>query len=151
MFDCSVSEADIDASAAVSSDVSMTSEVDGKPIDVCKIQESSKTVLDLYSGCGAMSTGLCLGAQLCGQRLVTVSQNWLFLLIFTESIYYTCSIFLLLLLFFFFWINCIEMGSWYKCSCMWKFKEKSPRDKGIILFLLIGHFFLFLNQSSFKF
>ncbi|CAI9761350.1 unnamed protein product [Fraxinus pennsylvanica] len=30
-----------------------------------------KTLLDLYSGCGAMSTGLCLGANTCGVKLVT--------------------------------------------------------------------------------
>ncbi|KAL2507960.1 DNA (cytosine-5)-methyltransferase CMT3 [Forsythia ovata] len=32
---------------------------------------SEKNVLDLYSGCGAMSTGLCLGANACGVKLVT--------------------------------------------------------------------------------
>ncbi|KAL2540844.1 DNA (cytosine-5)-methyltransferase CMT3 [Abeliophyllum distichum] len=32
---------------------------------------SEKTLLDLYSGCGAMSTGLCLGANSCGVKLVT--------------------------------------------------------------------------------
>ena len=31
------------------------------------------TLLDLYSGCGGMSTGLCLGSKLSGQELVTVS------------------------------------------------------------------------------
>ncbi|KAL6519679.1 hypothetical protein OROHE_017369 [Orobanche hederae] len=30
-----------------------------------------RTLLDLYSGCGAMSTGLCLGANSCGVKLVT--------------------------------------------------------------------------------
>lgn len=30
-------------------------------------------LLDLYSGCGAMSTGLCLGASLSGIKLVNVS------------------------------------------------------------------------------
>ncbi|CAI9768659.1 unnamed protein product [Fraxinus pennsylvanica] len=34
-------------------------------------QGSEKTLLDLYSGCGAMSTGLCLGANSCGVKLVT--------------------------------------------------------------------------------
>lgn len=29
-------------------------------------------LLDLYCGCGAMSTGLCLGANLAGINLVTV-------------------------------------------------------------------------------
>lgn len=33
---------------------------------------SQWTLLDLYSGCGAMSTGLCLGASLAGIKLVTV-------------------------------------------------------------------------------
>jgi DNA (cytosine-5)-methyltransferase 1 len=31
------------------------------------------TLLDLYSGCGGMSTGLCLGAALGGLRLETVN------------------------------------------------------------------------------
>ena len=34
-------------------------------------------LLDLYSGCGAMSTGLCLGANLSGLNLVTVSFSFL--------------------------------------------------------------------------
>lgn len=33
------------------------------------------SLLDLYSGCGAMSIGLCIGASLSGVKLVTVSQN----------------------------------------------------------------------------
>lgn len=32
-------------------------------------------LLDLFSGCGAMSTGLSLGANLSGVKLVTVSHN----------------------------------------------------------------------------
>lgn len=76
MFDCSeIPKADIDASVTISSDINITSEVEEKTINVHKIQESCKTVLDLYAGCGAMSTGLCFGAQLCGQSLVTVSQK----------------------------------------------------------------------------
>lgn len=35
------------------------------------------TLLDMYSGCGAMSTGLCLGAHLSGLNLVTVSYFFL--------------------------------------------------------------------------
>ena len=31
------------------------------------------TLLDLYSGCGGMSTGLCLGAALAGLKLETVN------------------------------------------------------------------------------
>lgn len=34
---------------------------------------SETTLLDLYSGCGAMSTGLCLGANSYGVKLVSVS------------------------------------------------------------------------------
>lgn len=36
---------------------------------------SQWTLLDLYSGCGAMSTGLCLGASLAGIKLVTVCRG----------------------------------------------------------------------------
>lgn len=42
----------------------------------CKVdlhKNSELTLLDLYSGCGAMSTGLCLGANMAGSNLVTVS------------------------------------------------------------------------------
>ncbi|XP_059667350.1 DNA (cytosine-5)-methyltransferase CMT3-like [Cornus florida] len=35
------------------------------------IKNSETTLLDLYSGCGAMSTGLCLGANMAGVNLVT--------------------------------------------------------------------------------
>ncbi|KAF9599806.1 hypothetical protein IFM89_001752 [Coptis chinensis] len=34
-------------------------------------EKSETTLLDLYSGCGAMSTGLCLGASFSGVNLVT--------------------------------------------------------------------------------
>ena len=34
--------------------------------------ERTATLLDLYSGCGGMSTGLCLGAALSGLKLETV-------------------------------------------------------------------------------
>ncbi|XP_058108507.1 DNA (cytosine-5)-methyltransferase CMT3-like [Magnolia sinica] len=37
----------------------------------CGSQKSEMTLLDLYSGCGGMSTGLCLGANLAGVNLVT--------------------------------------------------------------------------------
>lgn len=41
------------------------------------------TLLDLYSGCGAMSTGLCMGAQLSGLNLVTV-RHFSLLIIFSD-------------------------------------------------------------------
>ncbi|CAN1351369.1 DNA (cytosine-5)-methyltransferase CMT1, partial [Linum perenne] len=37
-----------------------------------KLPSEPYTLLDLYSGCGGMSTGLCLGSKLSGQELVTV-------------------------------------------------------------------------------
>ncbi|KAF6138750.1 hypothetical protein GIB67_040882 [Kingdonia uniflora] len=37
----------------------------------CKPVKSEVALLDLYSGCGGMSTGLCLGANLCQINLVT--------------------------------------------------------------------------------
>lgn len=41
--------------------------------DSSEVEKSSseRTLLDLYAGCGAMSTGLCLGANSCGVKLVT--------------------------------------------------------------------------------
>jgi DNA (cytosine-5)-methyltransferase 1 len=36
-------------------------------------EKSEWSLLDLYSGCGAMSTGLCFGASISGVKLVTVS------------------------------------------------------------------------------
>lgn len=35
--------------------------------------ELEMRMLDLYSGCGAMSTGLCIGAALSGMKLFSVS------------------------------------------------------------------------------
>lgn len=37
-----------------------------------KPHKSDMALLDLYSGCGGMSTGLCLGAKLAGVNLKTV-------------------------------------------------------------------------------
>ncbi|KAL6221550.1 hypothetical protein ACLB2K_004946 [Fragaria x ananassa] len=58
------SEIDISSSHVVNSELARTSTVveKGKP---------EATVLDLYSGCGGMSTGLCLGANLANLNLVT--------------------------------------------------------------------------------
>lgn len=45
-------------------------------VDISKESNSSQantvTVLDLYAGCGAMSTGLCHGAHLAGLHMETV-------------------------------------------------------------------------------
>jgi len=51
-------------------------EVDSQPKDAYLPDENKDlemTLLDLYCGCGAMSTGLCLGGNLSGVNLVTVS------------------------------------------------------------------------------
>lgn len=40
-------------------------------------EKSEMKLLDLYSGCGAMSTGLCLGANIAGVNLVKVSLPFL--------------------------------------------------------------------------
>lgn len=37
--------------------------------EICKPELA---LLDMYSGCGGMSTGLCIGAKACGLDLVTV-------------------------------------------------------------------------------
>nr|GEZ14099.1 DNA (cytosine-5)-methyltransferase CMT2 isoform X3 [Tanacetum cinerariifolium] len=38
----------------------------------CEMYKSELALLDLYAGCGGMSTGLCLGAKISGVNLVTV-------------------------------------------------------------------------------
>lgn len=40
--------------------------------DIPAENKKEMKLLDLYSGCGGMSTGLCLGANLAGINLVTV-------------------------------------------------------------------------------
>ncbi|XP_043693365.1 DNA (cytosine-5)-methyltransferase 1-like [Telopea speciosissima] len=57
------------ASTETSSTISTDTSLDGTT-DECK-SDAEMTLLDLYSGCGAMSTGLCLGANLSGVNLVT--------------------------------------------------------------------------------
>lgn len=63
--------------STISSDIdgnreaAMTSN-DGESSREIRAQRKDATLLDLYSGCGAMSTGLCMGAQLSGLNLFTV-------------------------------------------------------------------------------
>ncbi|XP_049389110.1 DNA (cytosine-5)-methyltransferase 1-like [Solanum stenotomum] len=47
-----------------------TISIDSDVVEVNE-QKQEKKLLDLYSGCGGMSTGLCLGADVCGVKLVT--------------------------------------------------------------------------------
>lgn len=39
---------------------------------ICKTYNPELTMLDIYAGCGGMSTGLCMGAKHSGINLVTV-------------------------------------------------------------------------------
>lgn len=65
------------ASSEASSTISSEIDVSGAELEevsqVNKHRKLEVTLLDLYSGCGAMSTGLCLGASLSSLNLVTVS------------------------------------------------------------------------------
>ncbi|KAM0895486.1 hypothetical protein ACQ4PT_023767 [Festuca glaucescens] len=47
------------------------SEIASDNVDLDEISAKKATLLDLYSGCGGMSTGLCLGAALAGVKLET--------------------------------------------------------------------------------
>ncbi|KAL2348670.1 hypothetical protein Fmac_002670 [Flemingia macrophylla] len=67
-----------DASSTISNETSSSGVVNGSnnPANRKTNKNDSSdlsewTLLDLYSGCGAMSTGLCLGASLAGIKLVT--------------------------------------------------------------------------------
>lgn len=40
----------------------------------CQPYKADLALLDLYAGCGGMSTGFCLGAKLSSVNLVTVSR-----------------------------------------------------------------------------
>lgn len=69
-------------------------------------QGGERTLLDMYSGCGAMSTGLCLGANSCGVKLVTVSLVFPHLLLPPSSYSQACFIIKLLHLS---WIDLLPM------------------------------------------
>ncbi|TVU00580.1 hypothetical protein EJB05_53991 [Eragrostis curvula] len=58
------------ASGSETASAISSEEVDSEPSSV--VPGRTATLLDLYSGCGGMSTGLCLGAALAGLRLETV-------------------------------------------------------------------------------
>lgn len=73
-FSDNIDNSDCAIFADVSSPISesdSTISSDSDTVDV-KEQKLEKNLLDLYSGCGAMSTGLCLGADIGGVKLVTV-------------------------------------------------------------------------------
>lgn len=52
--------------------LSVTSSPVVETTSICESYNAELTMLDLYAGCGAMSTGLCTGARLSGVNLVTV-------------------------------------------------------------------------------
>ncbi|KAF5193551.1 Cytosine-specific methyltransferase [Thalictrum thalictroides] len=60
---------DNETSSTISRDASSDGVISGTKVE-CK-KDAEMTLLDLYSGCGAMSTGLCLGAATSGVNLVT--------------------------------------------------------------------------------
>ncbi|KAL6982395.1 DNA (cytosine-5)-methyltransferase cmt3 [Sarracenia purpurea var. burkii] len=66
-----------ESDSTISSEADVAGAVGGIMFDceeVSEVEEIKKTemsLLDLYSGCGAMSTGLCLGANMYGVNLVT--------------------------------------------------------------------------------
>ncbi|GER45180.1 cytosine-specific methyltransferase, partial [Striga asiatica] len=62
-----------DATTVSNESGSTISDADDLPVGSCESEDhhGEKTMLDLYSGCGAMSTGLCLGANSNGVKLVT--------------------------------------------------------------------------------
>lgn len=53
----------------------------------CASEKNELALLDLYSGCGGMSTGLCMGAHVACVNLVTAS-------IFQPNSMLTCTIFI---------------------------------------------------------
>ena len=65
------------SSCEASSTISCENDMNGVELEeISQVQDHPKpevTLLDLYSSCGAMSTGLCLGADLFDLHLVTVS------------------------------------------------------------------------------
>ncbi|GAV63981.1 DNA_methylase domain-containing protein/Chromo domain-containing protein/BAH domain-containing protein [Cephalotus follicularis] len=71
------SRKDSDVSSTISSESGSNiindgiTNVNGDPVDVHMPEKPEILLLDLYSGCGAMSTGLCMGATLSGVKVVT--------------------------------------------------------------------------------
>ncbi|KAL5540374.1 hypothetical protein UlMin_041226, partial [Ulmus minor] len=68
---------DSDTSSTISSEsgsnnvIGGASIATGESVGVQCTKKTEMTLLDLYSGCGAMSTGLCIGASISGVKLVT--------------------------------------------------------------------------------
>lgn len=58
-----------------------------KSSSALNVQRPHMKLLDLYSGCGAMSTGLCQGAAIAGIDLITVS-NFMMSFLCIEIVYH---------------------------------------------------------------
>lgn len=74
ILDDSVERSDLSSSNCSATDHVNDTEIKAQGKQIYNNSESKGTelsLLDLYSGCGGMSTGLCLGAQVAGVKLVT--------------------------------------------------------------------------------
>lgn len=60
------------------STLSLTSSLVPEDPSSCETYSTELAMLDLYAGCGGMSTGLCIGAKLSGVNLVTVVKKLLY-------------------------------------------------------------------------
>ncbi|ONK68287.1 uncharacterized protein A4U43_C05F9680 [Asparagus officinalis] len=70
----SVEKSDLSSSSCSGTDHVNVSKIEMYRKEVyskCEYKSTELSLLDLYSGCGGMSTGLCLGAQIAGAKLVT--------------------------------------------------------------------------------
>lgn len=74
----------------------MSSTITKNNLSSSELHKEELALLDLYSGCGGMSTGLCLGAKVSSVNLVTVPyMKFLFLSISINYIIYNlCQIYL---------------------------------------------------------
>ncbi|KAJ0605724.1 putative DNA (cytosine-5-)-methyltransferase [Helianthus annuus] len=64
-------ESSVVSDDACSNGVVESNNKNAKPTKINDSEKSEMTLLDLYSGCGAMSTGLCYGTNMAGVKLVT--------------------------------------------------------------------------------
>ncbi|XP_065850750.1 putative DNA (cytosine-5)-methyltransferase CMT1 [Euphorbia lathyris] len=70
-FGCNSASTSTISSDSESNNQTVDNATSDKPSEVRTCEKSEMHLLDLYSGCGAMSTGLCMGAALSGVKLVT--------------------------------------------------------------------------------
>ncbi|KAK9067844.1 hypothetical protein SSX86_011955 [Deinandra increscens subsp. villosa] len=68
--DSLVARCDLTAPSSLATN-NMTTSTTPLEISGCEMYKTELALLDLYAGCGGMSTGLCLGAKIAGVKLVT--------------------------------------------------------------------------------